>query len=529
VFSHSAGRSEASPRRLRRLVAVAAVVPMLALGACSNHSGGPSSQPKLGDELSFGTSAPPPTLNPATGDPAYGALYQWAYDPLVVMQPDGTFAGGLAEKFGYVGTENKVYELTLREGVKFGDGTVLDGQALKAFLDYERTQKAGTPATLLANVESVEVTGPLSVQLKLKQSDPGLTFAFAQAFGAGNVVSPAAISNPSSLDKGTAGAGPYMLDGSQTVAGDHYTFVQNPNYWNKDRQHWKKINVRVISNPSSMIQSLKAGQIQAALGDATTLQAAKSAGLNVIAPPQAMTGITFADKTGAISKPLGDVRVRQALNYAVDRKAIAKALYGDEALALSQYALPGQTGYDEKLNEVYPHDVDKAKKLLADAGYADGFNLQVQDVGLFGLDKATQAMAGQLKAVGVNLQISTATTVNDYFVNLTGGKYPAYTTGYGLANMGSLFSGYVNPQGPFNPLKYSDPELTDLYTKYFAASGQEAASLEKQINAKLVNDAWSVPVVGAPLSYYTVKGITGLDATSQNSGVPWLTDVRPES
>ena len=529
MFSHSTGRSEASPRRFGRLAAVVAIVPILALGACSNPSGGSSSQAKLGDELSFGTVAAPPTLNPATGDPSYTSVLQWAYDPLIVMQPDGTFSGGLAEKFGYVGTENKAYELTLREGVKFSDGSVLDAEALKTFLDYERAQKAGTPATLLANVESVEVTGPLSVMLKLKQSDPGLTFAFAQAFGAGLVVSPKAISDPGSLDKDTAGTGPYMLDESKTVAGDHYTFVQNPNYWNKDRQHWKQVTVRVISNPSSMVQSLKAGQIQAALGDATTLPAAKSAGLNVIAPPQAMTGITFADKTGAMSKPLGDVRVRQALNHAVDRKAIAKALYGDEALALSQYSLPGQAGYDEKLNEVYPYDVDKAKKLLADAGYADGFNLQVHDVGLVGLDKMTQAVAGQLKAVGVNLEISTATTINDFFTNLTGGKFPAYTTAYGLANMGSLHSGYVSPQGPFNPLKYSDPELTDLYSRYFAASGQESGSLEKEINAELVNEAWSIPVVGAPLSYYTVKGITGLDATSENSGVPWLTEIRPES
>ena len=527
MFSHSVGRDEASPRRIRRLVAVAAILPMLALSACSNNAAGSSAQPKIGDQLTFGAVASPPTLNPATGDPAYGSLYQWAYDPLIVMQPDGTFAPGLAEKWGYVGTGNKEYEITLRDGVKFSDGAVLDGQALKGFLDFERSQKAGTPAGLLASVDSVEVTGPLSVRLKLKQSDPGLTFAFAQAFGAGDVVSPKAIADPTSLDKGTAGAGPYMLDATQTVAGDHYTFVQNPNYWNKDRQHWKQVNVRVISNASSMVQAIKAGQVQASLGDATTLPAAKSAGLNVIAPPQAMTGITLTDRAGSLSKPLGDVRVRQALNYAVDRKAIAKALYGDESLALSQYALPGQAGYDESLNDKYPHDVDKAKKLLADAGYADGFSLPVQDVSLFGLDKATQAIAGQLKAVGVTLEVSTASGANDYFVNMTSGKYPAVTTAYGLANMGSLFAGYINPQGPFNPLHFTDPELTDLYNRYFAADEQAGKALEKQINARLVDQAWSVPVVGAPLSYYSAKGITGLDATSQNAGVPWLTEIRP--
>ena len=108
------------------------------------------------------------------------------------------------------------------------------------------------------------------------------------------------------------------------------------------------MTLRVIANPSSMIQSMRSGQIQAALGDPTTLSAAKSAGLNVIAPPQAMSGLNLLDRSGTISKPVGDVRVRQALNYAVDRKAIAKALYGDEALALSQYSLTGQAAYDRR-------------------------------------------------------------------------------------------------------------------------------------------------------------------------------------
>ena len=65
------------------------------------------------------------------------------------------------------------------------------------------------------------------------------------------------------------------------------------------------------------------------------------------APPQAMTGLNLMDRSGSVSKPLADVRVRQALNYAVDRKAIAKALYGNASLSLSQYALEGQAGYDE--------------------------------------------------------------------------------------------------------------------------------------------------------------------------------------
>ena len=519
------------PRRRRHFAAFvsAAVIASVALAGCNGGEGSTSSAKPVGDEITFGTSATPPSLNPALGDPSYGTLYQWAYDSLVVMKGDGTFAPGLAVKWGYVGEGNMTYDLTLRDAVKFSDGTALDAKAVKTFLDYQRSQKTGSMALLFAKVASIDVTGPLTLRIALKAPDPNLTFYFAQAFGGGDIVSPKAVANPTSLDKGTAGAGPYMLDAGQTVAGDHYVFVQNPHYWNKDRKRFKKVTVRAIPNSSSMIQAMSSGQVQAALGDATTLGAARSAGLTVIAPKQALTGLNLGDRGGKMSKPLADVRVRQALNYAVDRKAIAKGLYGDEALAASQYAFKGQAAYDPELDSAYPYDPEKAKTLLADAGYADGFTLPVLTVGILGLDKVTQAIAGQLKKVGVTLDITTKPAVGDFFTSMVSGEFPVAALGYGLANMGTLYVGYVNPAGPFNFFHTDDPKLTALYNEYFAADAQQGAAVEKEINAYLTEQAWAVPVVGSPLSYYLVDGLTGLDATSANAGVPVLTDLRPAS
>jgi peptide/nickel transport system substrate-binding protein len=512
-------------RKRAGVLIAAAAISALALTGCSSSP----TAPKASTTLTFGAIAAPPTLNPATGDPAYGTTYQWAYDSLIVLQPDGSFAPGLATQWGYVGQGNTVYQLTLRSDVKFSDGTPLDAKAVKTYLDYERTQKIGSMAALLANVSDIQATGPLTVRIDLKTSDPSLTFNFAQGFGAGYIASPKAVASPTDLNKGTYGAGPYMIDQAKTVTGDHYTFVQNPYYWNKSAQHWKSVTVRVIPNPSAMVQAMQAGQVQAALGDATTLTAAKNAGLTVVAPPQAMTGLNLMDRAGTISKPLADVRVRQALNYAVDRKTIAKALYGSESLALSQYALPGQAAYDASLNDRYRYDPKKAKQLLAEAGYPDGFTLPVLDTSLAGLDKVIQAIAGQLKAVGVSLQITTKPNANDYFVAMVSQKFPAAVEAYGLANMASLNAGYVNPAGPFNPFHFTDPDLTALYAKYYAANEKDGATLQKQINARLVDQGWSVPVVGAPLSYYEAKGITGADATGGNGGVPRLTEIRPSN
>jgi peptide/nickel transport system substrate-binding protein len=525
------GTSRTSPSRRRRSTIVVGTLVVLtaAAGCTSSKSSGGDSGSSVGDALTFGTSAAPPTLNPATGDPSYTSTLQWAYDPLVVMKGDGTFAPGLATKWGYVGKGNMAYELTLRDGVKFSDGTPLNAAAVKTFLDYERTQKAGSPAILLSAVSSIDATGPMTVHFTLSRPDPNLTFNFAQAFAAGYIASPKAVADPKTLETTTAGAGPYMLDTGKTVAGDHYTFVQNPNYWNKGRQQWKTVTVRIITNPSSMIQSMQAGQIQAAVGDATTLQAARNAGITVTAPPQALFGLNLMDRGGKVAKPLADVRVRQALNLAVDRTAIAKALFGSADLALSQYALEGQPAYDKKLSDAYPHDVAKAKQLLSEAGYANGFTLKVLSSPLFSFDKLIQAIGGQLKDIGVTLQVDSKATANDYFTSMVSGKYPAAAIGYGLANMGSLYAGFVFPQGPFNPFHFADPQLDKLYAQYFSASEADSPGIQQQINKYLVDQGWTVPVVGSPLSYYTAKGVSTPDATTANAGVPWLTDLAPTS
>lgn len=519
------GSPTSGPRRRGGALVAASLVALLAVSACSSSQGA-STTSKVADELTFGTSLAPPSLNPATGDPAYGSTYQWAYDPLLVTQPDGSIAAGLATKWGYVGQGNKVFELTVRSGAKFSDGTPVDGQAVKTYLDYERSQKIGSEAALLSTVDAIAATG-MTVRITFKVPTPSFATFISQGLGGGNIASPKAVVNPSSLDKDTFGAGPYKLDPSQTVASDHYTFVPNPFYWDKSRQHFKKVTVKVIPNPSSMVQAMRAGQVQAALGDATTLQGASSAGLTVIAPPQALTGLNLMDRAGTVSQPLADVRVRQALNYAVDRKAIAKALYGDSNLALSQYSLTGQPGYDASLDARYPYDPAKAKELLAAAGYPNGFTLPTLTVSLGGLDKVTEAIAGQLQGVGVKLQITTKANPNDYVVTMLSKKYPAAVIGYGLANMSTLYAGFVNPAGPFNPFQYDDKTLDGLYGQYFVAPDSASAAAQQAINARLVDQAWTVAVVGAPLSYYTVKGITGLDATPQNSGVPWLTEIRP--
>ena len=146
---------------------------------------------------------------------------------------------------------------------------------------------------------------------------------------------------------------------------------------------------------------------------------------------------------------------------------------------------------------------------------------------MFSFDKMTQAVAGSAVEDRRHAGGHQQATAPDYFTAMVSGQYPGRRIGYGLANMDSLYAGFVNPPGPFNWFHTVDPQLDALYQQYSDGGRAGGVALQQQINARLVDQAWDVPVVGAPLSYYTATGLTGLDATSANSGVPLLTDLRP--
>ena len=502
------------------------VSPVTDVSASSEPAASDATDPPQAEEggtLNFGAIAAPVSLNPGIGDPAFVAVYGWAYDPLIELLPDGTYGPSLAVDWGYVDDANQRYELTLRDGLKFSDGTDLDAAAVKTYLDYVRAQPTSAAAALV-NVSNIEVIDELSVGIDLSTSDPGLTAMFSQSSPAAYIASPAAVADPTSLDFGSAGAGPYMFVPEDSTVNDLYTFVPNPNYWDPASVHWDEVAVRIIPNSSSMIEAFRAGQIQASNGDPTTIQAAEDAGLTVVSAPQTLTGLNLIDRGGDLSPGVGDVRVRQALNHAVDREAIAEALYGDAALALSQYSLAGQPGHDPALDEANAYDPDLARQMLADAGYADGLTITVIDVNLIGMHTLVEAIAGQLAEVGVTLEITTAPDVNGYIGGMLGKQFPTAAVAYGLFNMQTLYAGYVNPLGPFNPFQTVDAELDALYAEYYATTG-DTSDVEQRINARLVDQAWALPVVGAPLAYYLAEGLTGIEATGGNAAVPILADI----
>ncbi|MDR1388322.1 MAG: ABC transporter substrate-binding protein [Propionibacteriaceae bacterium] len=516
--------------RSRFLAAVSAIglAAALALTACSSASpgGGGSDAPGKG-ELTIASQSDPGTLDPALINQAAQWFTDLAYAPLIQTSSDGTIRSSLATEWGYVGEGNTVFELTLRPNVTFADGGQLTAQGVVDHLVYVKGA-GGQLGDSIATFEKIEATGPLTVRVTLSQPNPELVYLFAQSgVGVTQIISPEGLANTAKLGSETHGAGPYVLDASATITGDTYVYQPNPNYWDPDNIHWDKVTIKVIPNINSVLNALRSGQADFAQGDFTTAQAAQEAGLTTHFVPQVFQGIALNDRDGQMVPALGDIRVRQAINYALDRETIATALLGATGRPTTQTV--NGVGYVPALDDYYAYDPDKARSLLAEAGYADGLDLPTLSTPFASGDLVTQAIAGQLAEVGINLVVESKADVNEFFNLMATGAYPVAWIGFGSMPMYLEGINLFGPGALFNPFRTQDDQITELYDQLAKAPADQVEALSQQIETRLVELAWFAPVAWVPLGQYATAKIDPVAVTTTSGASPLVAiiDLKP--
>jgi len=487
---------------------------LLALLTAACGTSGDASN-KAGTTLTVISPSPPASLDPAKANVGSDNWFvNLAYDTLIRRGPDGRQVPDLAVKWGYVGAGNKTFEFTLREGVKFADGTPLDAKAVAASLDYAR--KNGLNVSWTSAIESVTATGPRTVRIQCATPHPALPFLLDNVTMLGSTISQKGLADPGKLGTRSFGAGPYVLDVAQTAFGDHYTYTPNPYYWDKSKIHWKKVVVKVVPNPNSALQAVKTGQGEALAIGSDQVGTARAGGLTIADTPVFFLGVNLADRAGKIVPALKDVRVRQALNYAVDRGAITRALFGEYGKPTTQISLPGLDGFTPDLDARYPYDPQKARQLLAEAGYPNGFSLRMetQAIGPFKLDAATQAVIQQWKGLGIRVDLVSDTTIGQWLGNATSGKFPALGFGYGGNPTYTLSLDWMLPhRTAFNPFASEDPQLTKILAAAAAAPADRQPALYQQAMRWIVDQAWFVSVARMDgIWAFDPKKITGLAA-----------------
>lgn len=507
-------RTPAHRRRLKGATLLAlALSAVLGISACSSSSNDSSSSASTqGNTLTLAMIGTPVSLDPAVAGPTT-LISNLTYLPLIYIDKNAKYQPGLATSWKYVdGSAHKQFELTLRSDAKFSDGTPVTGAAVQAWLEY--FIKANGPfANSLGVGTMVSVPKPNTVLISMTTPNPSLPWILAQTNGAGYVASTEALTNDA-LAKNTYGAGQYVYDAAASVAGDTYTFSPNKYFFDQKAIHWKKIVVKIVSTPTSVEQGIASGQFNGGPGSIGTISAAKSAGVTVVSSvPSVWNGIALLNRSDTADNPMGNLKVRQAMNYAMDRNALVKGLINGEGIPTSSWIT--YDGNNKASQSAYPFNVKKAKQLLAEAGYSNGFtfNLLTTTSPLAegtASQTLSQAVAQQLKNIGVTVNI-TEVSPTEFNSNLTSGKFDGCLYSFGINSYATYYGVFLSTTSIFNmvhkvPLS---PELSQLTDEYLTGNDPDAAS--KEITQYVTDQAYNIPLYAPEGVFFTSKNITNVN------------------
>ncbi len=528
--------NEVRRKKLASLVAAVAAITLATAGCASSNKTEPSSSATgataeetataRGGTLNVALDKAPASLDPADMEQSTSPFAQPAYDALIGVEEDGTLVPQLATEWGFTDDQNQVFEITLRDGVTFSDGTALDADALVTNLEHLDTGKSNVAS--LVNGGTYEAVDEDTVRITWDTPHPLAPQAFTQRWVAGMVASAKAIEeDPEGLATQTVGAGPYVLDAAQTIAGSKYVYTARDDYWNPEAIHFDQIVITVMENAEQRLNALKTGEMDYVAGDLSTADAAKDAGAQVLYAPTIVYGLSLLDREGTLGSPIADLKVRQAINYALDRESIATALLGEYGFATEQTVVPSEAGYVADLDSYYSYDPEKAKELLAEAGYPDGFSLPV--VASTSATQATlsQVIVEQLAQVGITIELDARPSA-DYFEGMTSGTFAAAVIGYGSQPMSMEYDGLFGPDAVFNPLKSQSDTIDENMNKAMVASEDEAKGYYEAVMTELVEDAWFAPAVFAPVFYFASADLAPATATEARPQVP-LVELAPAS
>jgi peptide/nickel transport system substrate-binding protein len=326
------------------------------------------------------------------------------FDENMAIQPE------LAESWT-LSDDKLTWTFKLRQGVKFHDGQELTSDDVKFSFDRLLDKSAGGKADFTA-VDKIEPAGKYQVKFVTKEPFAALLAALAGFWG--YIVTEAGVSKGGGdLNKITMGTGPFML--ADWKVEQQMVFKKNPTYWKKGLPYVDEVVIRTIPDEANIVAALRAGQIHHAFIE-------DNKNWNLLKDEKSLTGYRGSrlgyDYLNISANrvnhppdkpwPLKDVRVRQAISWAVDRSAILRVaaagfgrLTAPATAPMKQWQIP-----EEQWMKYYKPDVDRAKKLLADAGYPNGFSVKLCVIPTFPtMVNGAPVVAANLKRIGINAEI----------------------------------------------------------------------------------------------------------------------------
>ncbi|KKK37396.1 ABC transporter substrate-binding protein [Mesobacillus campisalis] len=504
--------------RVPKLLLAFLLMAVLLVAGCSNNnsSSGKSqantvenqkdSTPKKGGNLTIAFDTDISNYDPLLGNSGNDhALLYPIYDTLVNFNAQLEPQPGLAESWDI--PDDKTIILHLRKGVAFHDGTPFDAEAVK--FNLERAISPDSKVTDLGNVESVEVVDAQTAKLNLKQPDSSIILALSDR--SGMMVSPTAVQKfGEDFGQNPVGTGPYKLE--KWVRNAEIQLKANENYWQEGLPYIDRMTLKVMPDENTRLNALKAGQVQlywnVSPDNSQILKKDKNVVLN--------TKMKVAFQNMFINTklaPLDKKEVRQALQYAIDREALVKVLtFGEGEPAYQTFPKEyWASNQDIKI----PHDIEKAKSLLKEAGLESvSFDVYVPNLPFY--QRIAEAVKGQVKEAGItmNIQTTEANKGNTIYFNEKQGQ-AWFTFWSGRPDPQQTMNSLISGKAFYNAGGESTPEKEELIARAAATYDQkERAQLYAQINEiAILEEAMTIPVFFAPATAAMSPKVKGFEGT----------------
>ncbi|MFL5818910.1 MAG: ABC transporter substrate-binding protein [Conexibacter sp.] len=457
-------------------------------------------------------------------------------DSLLRQQPDGDLTPAVASSVEY--TDPKTLVITLRDGVKFWDGTPVTPEDVAFSIDRQRDPRnGGLYIPTMNRIASISPTGADKVTIKFTKPDYLLRGELSSAPG---VVTSKKVVLEQGGKYGTPGGsimctGPYKL---KSWSGDTLSVVANPDYWDTTLQpRTKEIDFKGVPDEAALTAGLQTGEIAGTYATSlTSLDQLRSSGKVDI-----HTGPSFISDALIVSSlrgALADARVRQAISLALDRKGVIDTTYHGLAQYPRAIANPGtwgagravyQAAWDKR--EPFTTDISAAKRLVQEAGAGGktivlGMSSEIKSIAI-----ESNVLRSAAEAIGMKVRLKAVSAANyiSFFVDPKAreGVDGFFTLNYpDWADPAGLYNSFASPEGVQNYSGYNNPKVTSLLEKARSTKDPEArAKVTVQAEEILNRDLPWIPVVQPDNELVMGKDLTGVPASFSYMNAPWAASL----
>ena len=351
------------------------------------------------DTITLGVVLEPPHLDPTAGAAAAidEIVYANIFEGLTRIGSKGEILPALAESWD-ISEDGKTYTFKLHTGVKFHDGTDFDASDVKFSLDRARAEDStNAQKGLFKAIENVEVVDPATVRITL--SSPAGNFLFNMGWGDAVIVAPESADGNKENPVGT---GPFKF--SNWAKGSAIEIVRNDAYWG-NKVALSKATFRIIPDASAAIAALQAGDVDGfpnfPAPEAVPAFQADPRFSVVIGSTEGETILALNNKRA----PFDNLKVRAAISSAIDRQAIIDGAMFGLGTPIGTHFAPHHPAYVSETINTWPHDIEKAKALLKEAGFENGFKAKLTLPPPTYARRGGEIIASQLREIGIEVEI----------------------------------------------------------------------------------------------------------------------------